>query len=473
MVILSDMITLLDRKYQFLLQSDQFMLDLVRFIEFLTTHPHLKYYTEIIVLHYQAERESCKLREEDETKTLINLSKQVREAHQELDDSTTVFRDPSAASSDEFHGYRNSFARFNDIISKNDRHTIIGATMDLNKDLSDARKLLDIIKYKIYKFEEPLPDGERRRTTEGIQLALIHAEELRTYNHKQWLNSCRSLAGKAFEEILAEIGRINPKPKNYETIEEHAFVTFEDDPLRVKADIILAATYKEAQHQSDTNDFVLQEHIQTLQHKIKRVYEAVREETGSSLLHRQLLSKYKTRCEWYNFNELQHLLEETVRPPDSPGKFKKFHSQKEDALSMPLARFLFDNGIPVMYRLKAGVSEMDLVDPDADRPLLIEVKVFEKNRDKSNVIHGFAQLYSYISKLSATMDIDECYYVIFRLSGSLLIVPEQIQVNHYTINTMVIDLGRSNESGSKQKKLIEIKGDEFIKAVEELEAAER
>ena len=204
----------------------------------------------------------------------------------------------------------------------------------------------------------------------------------------------------------------------------------------------------------------IDEIFEKLKYKTKRIYEAVREEVGLHLLHKQVLDSYKTRSTWYNFEELWGLV------TDGMGRF---NTKREHFLTLNLARFLFDNGIQVIYRLKAGQHEMDMVDPNAKSPLLIEVKVYKDSASKKDIIEGFAQLHSYLNNLSSTRNVHEGFYVVYRFGGPLYELPERIATNRFIINTILIDVGKSKESGRRQRQPIIISEKEIIRKFEKIQ----
>jgi hypothetical protein len=144
---------------------------------------------------------------------------------------------------------------------------------------------------------------------------------------------------------------------------------------------------------------------------------------------------------------------------DSRGNFV---GDREKKLTLHLARFLFDNGVPVIYRMRAGQHEMDMVDPDATKPLLIEAKVYKDSSAREEIVEGIAQLHSYLNNLSASRDMDEAYYVVYRFGGPLYELPEEITTNRFLLSTILIDVGRSRESGSRQPKPVIILKDDIV-----------
>jgi len=131
-------------------------------------------------------------------------------------------------------------------------------------------------------------------------------------------------------------------------------------------------------------------------------------------------------------------------------KDTKIVRNRENRLSVHLARYLFDNGISTYYKLKRGHHEIDMVDPNSNNPLIIEVKVYKNSRSKTYLLNGIYQLHSYLNNISSQLKITDGYYIIYRLGGPIYEFPEKIITNRFTIHIILIDIGVSSESGSKQ-----------------------
>ncbi|MCL5036328.1 MAG: hypothetical protein M1269_04330 [Chloroflexi bacterium] len=453
MLALQDIINLLDRKFDFLMASKQedFMLDLANFIEFLLEHDQIKDFTMKIYYKFTEEQKKYEEIQEKEKNQIITLADKIRKKYPEIDDSDKQY--PGHPTLD----YMRSFAAFDDIVNKK-RVKSFPVEPDMMDDDSDPHELLCIICAKIENYEEKDKNGEKIRTMdEDIILEYFHLNDERTYNFREWLNSCRVSAGNALVALYETVSKINPEPKKYKSLQDR---DIQLNSFEEKKSIHFDSWIEGAAYGVDSDNLIFKSRgpnsdntFEKLRYRTKRIYDAVREEIGSQLLHKQILNNYKTRSIWYNFEELWNLV------TDSKGKFT---NKREQSLTLNLAKFLFDNGVPVIYRLKAGQHEMDMVDPSAKSPLLIEVKVYKDSSSKKEIIAGVAQLHSYLNNLSATRDINEGYYVVYRLGGPIYDLPEKIVTNQFTIYTILIDLGKSQESGSKQKKPIIISENEII-----------
>lgn len=460
MLALKDIIDLLDRKFSFLMQSERkdFMLDLADFVKFLLEHDQIKDFTMKIYNKFAEEQKKYMEIQEKEKDKIVVLANKIRKKYPEIDDSNKPYPGPDKVSMD----YEDSFAAFNDMVKKIKRVASFCLEPDMMTDDSDPRKLLNIILNRIGVYEKRDEKGKKiKKMDEKIILEYNHLDEQRRYTFRKWLNSCRVSAGNAFAELYRIVLQINPEPKNYKNLRDRfrRLTSIEVMKSAYFERWIEDATYGVISQYSNykpqgLSDEKIDEIFEKLKYKAKRIYESVREEIGLHLLHKQILDKYKTRSTWYNFEELWNLV------TDNKGRFT---NKREQFLTLNLAKYLFDNGIPVIYRLKAGQHEMDMVDPNAKSPLLVEVKVYKDSASKKDIIGGFAQLHSYLNNLSATRNIDEGFYVVYRFGGPLYELPEIIATNRFIINSVLIDMGKSKESGRRQRQPIVISERNVIK----------
>jgi len=460
MLALNNIIDLLDRKYKFLMDSkrEDFILDLANFIKFLLEDSQIKQFTLKLYYRYEEENKRHDKIRAKERKKIIAFSKKIRK-YLELADPDEDAPDLNYKPSRE--NYRNTFREFDDIVKRKKADKGINLQPDMMLDESEEGNLIRILKrqtdpcFKRYEAEE-----EREEDVKIINEFNALKEE-REYNFKEWLNFCRVAPGESIGYLCRIISNINPEPKNFKTMKERAdsYFSVEAQKFALFESWIVDATYgvisKYGEHRpTQIGDKELDKIIENLKYRAKRVYEAVRQEIGTQLIYKQMLNNYKTRSMWYNFKELWDLV------TDGKGKFIR---NREEILTLELAKYLFDNGISVVYRMKAGKHEIDMVNPEEKKPLGIEVKVYKDSQARKDIISGVAQLHSYIHNLSSTKNVEEGFYVIYRFGGPLYSLPERINIGKFTINTILIDLGKSKESGRKQDKPVVIKEEEIVK----------
>ncbi|MCK4234876.1 hypothetical protein KAX75_10640, partial [candidate division WOR-3 bacterium] len=358
--------------------------------------------------------------------------------------------------------YRSSFAAFNDIMNKVKRVDSFPMEPDLLDDRSDVAKLISIIGTKIEMYE--IKDKKGSKTQEIDEQIFIEYRNLREkheYTQFDWINYCRISAGSEILALSQMSEAINPKPRNY-TSKRDFFDRAGIDDLKAYwhygswiKDAVYGLVSKYSDYKSsDFSEERVREGIKNLKESITRIYEYLRMEIGLTLLPTQLIHRYKLRSQWYNREYLWSLI-------DSFEKGKK--ARIEHILTQDVAKYLFDQGITVFYRFKAGQHEFDLLE-DAKSPLFVEVKIYKDNGSKHRLIQGIAELHAYLNNVKSLRGIKNAYYVIFRLAGPIYEFPEMIPTNQFSIYPILIDIGESKVSGSRQPKPIIIKTEEnFLK----------
>jgi hypothetical protein len=440
---MQDIVNLLDRKFDYMTKSQpkDFMLDLANFVNFLTEHDLMKDFTLKIYRKFIEEYNKYEDAQRLEKKKIIKLANKIKRKYRELDDSKMKY--PGAGN---VHlSYDFSFANFNDIANNREKTKSIPLDQDMLEDLSAPARMLRIIECKLDQYaSEKRNNDQKFELDQKISLEFTNLKAERKFRFKNWLNSCRVSAGSGLHELIRITSKINPQPKEYSSLRElrKQLHSFEAITSEMFDQWIIDVAYGQISSYVDykpgklSREQILSK-IKELKYLARRVYEAVREEIGTSLLHSQLMDKYKARSMWYNFSELELLA-------------KKNKRNREKTFTLDLAKYLFDCGLPVLYRMKLGRHELDMVDPEANNPLVIEVKVYSKP-SKKKIIAGIWQLHSYLNNLSAKRHVAEAFYVMYRFGGPLYELPQTISTNQFVIHPVLIDLGASAESGSRQK----------------------
>lgn len=465
MILFREITDLLDRKFDSLMKSarQDFMLDLSRFMDFLTEDERIKDVTMKIYLSYAEQGKKYQETLEKEKQAIVALGEKIKTTYPELDDSSKEMPAPGFSARE----YEDSFAGFNDMAKGVKRNRGFCLEPDMMSDDSDPHKMLNIIITKFQEFEVKDEHGKKtKKIDEKIQLEYNQLRERREYEFRKWLNSCRVSAGHGITELFNIVRKINPEPKQYKSFDE---IYNPDNLTKLMKDAFFNnwvedATYGVVSKYSNykparLDDKKLDEIFEKLRYRARRVYEAVREEIGTQLLYRQILNKYMRRSMWYDAQSIWDIVQ-----PDG----KTFSNKREHLLTLHLARYLFDQGISVLYRMKAGQHEMDMVDPEAHHPLVLEVKVYTDDGSKQDVIQGVAQLHTYLNNISATKDVTDGFYVVYRFGGPLYELPEKISTNRFTLHTILVDMGKSQDSGRKQSKPVVISMDEVMKQVEQV-----
>jgi hypothetical protein len=450
-MIYSDLVELLDRKYNFLMKSkkESFMIDFSDFIFFLMENDLIKEYSMKLINDFMIKKEKYVETLKNEMEEFKKISKTIRKKYPELDDSKKEFENKEMN-----RDYIYSFAFFDEVLSDDYRDRGVPMYPEILDDNTKPRKLLDVIIHKISEYENDENHEHARDFDKKLHEKIIKLKDLHEYNFKEWINYKRSSGGNTLIEAINIIEKINPIPENTNESDaewfmrrfkdHHFFGWIQDLTYGV---ITQYSNYRPANLTGEQ----INSQIDDLKTLITRIYENIRQNIGLKSFINQVLNRYKTRCVCYD----------NVR--DLVIKNNKFIRNREEKLTIHFAKFLFDNGISTNYKLKRGQHEIDIFNPNSKNPIAIEVKVYKDSKSKKYLIDGLYQLHAYLNNLSSQWNINDGYFIIFRLGGPIYEFPDKIQINKFTLNIILIDVGESSESGSKQPKPIIIKEKEIIK----------
>ncbi|HKR10934.1 MAG TPA: hypothetical protein VJT15_02660 [Pyrinomonadaceae bacterium] len=450
-------IATLDRKYDFVVQSplETFLLDLKNFIEFINEDELVSTFTSKIVNALNVRGARYKEQLEKEKALAIELKDALIKAHPEIDDSDRVKEGIGDMS------YEYSLAAFNRIVSESYRS---GTPLEHDRldDDSDEALLIKILVGKLSQVDEIERKGDPAVDSE-LRIKVNNLDAAHKFTHLEWINYCRTSPAVEWLTLMEIVRRINPEPKDSGrwqelSIEEIGNAAIrewiEEKPYEWVRDLAYGPITKFADYKpANLSDVGIQKKIEDLKKSLKRVYEAVRQEVGTTGLRLDLLNRYKIRCQWYNHEFLRNSILK------SDGEFIR---NREDVLTRDLSLYLFDQGVTSIYRPQLGRHEYDLLELDVRQPMFIEAKAYKQSSAKAELVSGVSQLHSYLSSLEAHKDISEAFYVIYRLGGPIYEFPQQISTSRFTIYPIIVDLGLSDESGRNQPKPILLSEEEIM-----------
>ena len=456
-----NVIELLDRKYSFVESAtdDLFLLDLEQFIGFLHQSEMVNPFAEKLVKDVKSHLERYRSKVEIETEKAVEVRDMLIERYPEMDDSRMEHPEGVIDST----VYELSFANFNNLVAGTRTRFGYYVSLGLYSDDSSVAALIWILRTKINS-HQGLDAPPEHRIDKEIEYKLQDLESLHNHTHREWINYQRVSAGRALVELTDIVQNINPEPKDetefrrMSTLEKlnHAAerIYTESDYRPIRA---MVYGRSEEPDWSRSNDTKRSEILTKSKILLKRVYEGIRKEIGTTQLYLQLLNRYRLRSQWYNHSHLRDLV---------AGTRGGFRRNREDMLTKDLALFLFDSGVTALYRTRFGKHEVDLLEIDVEAPIFIEAKVYKDSRAKKELIDGVAQLHSYLSNLEGYKPIREAYYVVFRLAGPIYEFPEMVSTNRFQIFPVVVDLGLSNESGRRQPKPILITKEQVLSEID-------
>lgn len=193
----------------------------------------------------------------------------------------------------------------------------------------------------------------------------------------------------------------------------------------------------------------------------ERVYQGLRLKIGTHRSAFALLRRFKARCQTHDRVRMQKLAADA--------------EVNELALTSELALWLFDQGLnPITEVAIAGVRA-DILDPRRHpaSALYVEAKQYKQGDPiRRRIQRAMYQVYTSVGRLrSDRLDLTEAFLVVFRRSGALVHLPEEVPAEAYVVFPIVIDI--AEQTGSKEKERpIEMTLEELRPAVVERVACE-
>jgi hypothetical protein len=185
---------------------------------------------------------------------------------------------------------------------------------------------------------------------------------------------------------------------------------------------------------------------------LRRLHEELQTLAASRFAHEQVVDRYKVRCENYDSRAIEHLIEGHVKETGE-GKF-----QFEDLLTLHLARYLYDSGYAVHYRLRGGAQEPDLLARVGDlEPIVVEAKIVGQEHGTSQgkewILQGLRALHSYVEKLHSEYGVADGYLVVFRIGDTgpmYTFEPQEWPFSQFVIIPRVINLGKIDKKAAPE-----------------------
>lgn len=423
-------IDILDRRYGLVnkVLDDDFWLELAQFLVFLLNEEPFRPYSAHIQYEFLDWLDGYRNKLKAEIEAAIKIRDDLIVAFHHLNDSDTprpdltdnedvvniFFSDP----------YFRSLAYF-DYHVENVRQgeiSLWSRSGDFNEqDPTEVAILLNIL-------EQKMDEIPREQKPEDLLLRVRYLRDSHAYFRREFIGVCRVWPPASLDFLLKVVEKINPAPNRYRTISGLTSAMFRESIQRIRQPL---------------------PDISTCRIHLLRVYERIRADLGTHLAHYELIQRYKARCMVYDRERV------TARANATEGN-------QEDVLTQDLALYLFDNGVSTYYRTMQGVHEYDLIAPT----IAVEAKIYRDNKQRSYLKKGILQFHAYANSLETDTDkVRELYYVVFRLGGPLYDWPEKIEMNRWTIYPILIDLGLSQDSGSRQRDVKPITFDEIFGSV--------
>lgn len=416
------------------------------FAKFLASDPEISPYSRQLISAFGdrfAEFESS-LREE--MKQLTKLRDSITKKYPDVDDSST----PKPDDSFQRRSWETTLACFDQLASGSDSPVgeTVSNSVDPYADLTVPAHMQNILRGKLIpkldeddaiaekKAKQGMKASARPTTLQNLWDRLTLAREEHERRFRRFINLRRTSGGQALVNLAAIARRLDSG---------HAYPASRDEPEAWLVDPILQIISSVLY--SDDRSSWLQRAEDRTREIATTAYEGVRESIGRLGARIQIVERYKNRCMWHDAETLRRLA--------------KKRKSAELELTRHLALWLFDQGIHVTTRYKLGIHEMDAV--SQQDAILVEAKQYSNGTGsaiRTKILGGVAQLHAYMNNVQADFRLKEAYLVIFRLGGPLPDIPERIEMSRFTMIPVIVDVGVSKSSGSRQPKPIVITADD-------------
>ncbi len=451
------LVELLDRRFELLDQQtgQDYLLHLIAFADFVFSDPQILAYVRQLLMEFQERTEIFDRELAKEIELITALREDTLRAYQDLDDSDMQ---PPESILEGVREYECSLAYFDDLIRgvKRVPGESIPTSVGPYDDDSTPRVLLNILRSKIRIKMDEDDAKAREQSAAGVEVDPTPPELVglwarcqtlengHTYRHRAFVNYRRTSTGQALANTRDIAQRLNRQP---------AVATSLGDYLRTRsmADIWGLGYLDEILYEDKPNKAQLNRLVDSCRRYARTAYEGLRETIGRLGARMQIVERYKTRCTWYEASTIRAIGQ----------------SEGELGLTRHLALFLFDQGLPVVTRLRLGVHEFDVADL-ASGTILVEAKTYSgshtRSRVKTDVLNGVSQVHSYLNSFEAATGIREAYLVVFRRGGALLDMPDRINTPRFSIYPVVIDVGEASDSGRRQPRPLVITAEQIESA---------
>ena len=444
------LISILDRRFSLIENFDrrEYLVHLISFADFLFNDAEISPYPKQLMHEYVGKAREYDLSLTNEIGPIVAFREGLATKYPQIDDSDA---EPPSDLADN-RRYEWTLAYFDDLVQGNSR--LIGERINTTPSHYDDNtvpgKLIGILKSKANALLDEEEGQEKRLVAEGKdpepipdELGQMWAEfrsleERHKHAFRYFVNYRRASPGQALINIQEVVHLLTKKPVGFQYLR---------DTLANFQDAIFWTFIGEVLYNDQQDMARLDRDIDAIRKTVRIAYEGIRETIGKLAARVQVVDRYKTRCMWYDA--------ENVRAVGEAG---------EVALTRHLALFLFDQGVLVTTRTRLGVHELDVVDL-VHASMVVEAKVYAaKHRPsdvKKKILKGIAQLHGYMNGLDSSIGIREGFLVVFRCGGRLIDLPREIQTPRFTIVPVMIDVGEAAESGSRQPHPVVINIDEI------------
>jgi hypothetical protein len=239
----------------------------------------------------------------------------------------------------------------------------------------------------------------------------------------------RSLPWSAYARLVARRDILNPKPpKDDDTL---AWIRFQS--ATQFADVLGMADEVDV---GPVNDAEVDVVYLELHEDAHLLYEELRFRIGQSRSRVSLVQRYAARCEAFDAQRLRDLC------LGDPGNAERL-------LTLDMARYFFDAGIPPLIDATVGALRPDVLHIGSSALFYVEAKQYSDAHPSTQIKKAVAQVWGTWARLRRTYNSREAFLVIFRRAGAWVEIPSVVR--HEGLHLFIVIADLSENAGSREK----------------------
>lgn len=433
-----ELAALLDRQFSFLLeqQGSDLLRELRRTLEMLERDPRFSVLLEEERQELRATLSASRTLQAKTVARAVSVRRRFTETTPALDDSRAPR--PESLTLE----WLRSLAAFDATAGFEKLPILFGQ----ESDQTVAAQLIEILRLKFADGRRCLASGEPTQEDQHPELNDLQQEllDLRVEYSRAWRrlhDHARTAPGTALQylercvEVLSS-PRLTAPPGDFQELMTLAHPSW---PLPVDDQILYG------QHGGRPADAEgLNRVADGVRQALQRLLHGLRLRIGTVRSVNAVFERFKNRCEMHDRDRLRDLasLRDAARNNGSLGR-----TRAEQALTVELARYLFDQGLNPLTEVPVGVHRADVVEPDR---LYVEAKQYSRQNPRSYLLQGTRQVFEMMGRLQASRyRLSEAFFVVFRLAGPLCVFPQEVRFEGWTLRPFVVDLAPAKVSGSR------------------------
>lgn len=428
---LTDVIELLDRQVAFLLKQkeQEFFMQLPAFVESLHSDPRVEAVSSELCGDAAHQLERLSGRRFEVREALFNVRELFVGAFPGANDSHVAQAQPGDSG---WHEYDGSLAEFESYSRECETRWPSHRQVDLDSDPID--RMISLLDEKLKSVDRECEDPRAK----PIRQALGNASRKLTHVQRDYDLATMTSAAVAAARVLATSAALNPEPRvQTKPLELSQLWSHAMEEIFGVGGLVRQYVYERGRRREPKSVAKIEA---SLRQDVERFHEDVRRRLGLRRSLRVIVDRYKMRAEWHDAVVLRELA-------------AAHKGQVELALTANFARYLHDQGLNPLTKIRTGGLEPDVLAPFADSRIRWTFYAEAKQYCKPCVAYlraGIREIADHLNTLrGGSFEVREAFYVVFRLDGPLYHLPETLRLGDVTVHPILIDIGETQGRGSR------------------------